>query len=89
MDQTPFSGTSPGPSQQRGGSTSSRKVVLIVIGTLVLAFVAMLALPVVIFLIKFGWPMIRAYFDTGIKELEEEVDKVKAVAWYLWMYART
>jgi Flp pilus assembly pilin Flp len=34
--------------------------------------IAAVALPVLIILIKFGWPRIRAYFDRGLDELERE-----------------
>lgn len=30
-----------------------------------------IALPVLIFLIKFGWPRIREFFNQGLTELEE------------------
>lgn len=30
-----------------------------------------IALPVLIFLIKFGWPRIKAYFERGLEDLEE------------------
>ncbi len=30
-----------------------------------------IALPVLIFLLKFGWPRIKAYFNRGLEELEE------------------
>ncbi len=30
-----------------------------------------IALPILIFLIKFGWPRVKAYFNKGLNELEE------------------
>jgi Flp pilus assembly pilin Flp len=36
--------------------------------------IAAIALPVLIIIIKFGWPRIKAYFDEGLDELERETD---------------
>ena len=36
-----------------------------------------IALPVLIFLIKVGWPKIREYFDKGLDELKQDVDQAK------------
>ena len=36
--------------------------------------IAAVALPVLIIIIKFGWPRIKAYFDEGMNELERESD---------------
>lgn len=36
-----------------------------------------IALPILIFLIKFGWPRIKAYFNRGLDDLETEGEKVK------------
>ena len=33
--------------------------------------VALIALPILIFLYKFGWPKIKGYFVEGLDELEE------------------
>ncbi len=33
-----------------------------------------IALPILIFLIKYGWPRIKAYFEQGIETLEEGAD---------------
>ncbi len=30
-----------------------------------------IAIPVLIFLLKFGWPRIKAYFERGLDDLEE------------------
>ena len=38
--------------------------------------VAAIALPILIYLIKFGWPMIKKYFETGINNLENEGNNV-------------
>ena len=34
-----------------------------------------IALPVLIIIIKFGWPRIRDYFYKGIQDLESETDQ--------------
>ena len=34
-----------------------------------------IVLPILIFLIKFGWPKIRDYFNRGLETLEEESDR--------------
>ncbi len=36
-----------------------------------------IALPVLIFLIKVGWPKIKEYFDKGLEELKTDVDEAK------------
>ncbi len=36
-----------------------------------------IALPILIFLLKFGWPRIRNFFDDGMKDLGNESDRVK------------
>lgn len=33
-----------------------------------------IAIPILIFLIKFGWPRIRDYFEKGLDDLEEGSD---------------
>jgi len=33
-----------------------------------------IALPILIFLIKVGWPYIRAYFEQGVTELRQGAD---------------
>ena len=35
-----------------------------------------IALPILIFLLKFGWPKIRDYFNTGMTQLENEGSRV-------------
>lgn len=35
-----------------------------------------IALPILIFIIKIGWPKIRDYFDTGLQDLKSESEKV-------------
>lgn len=35
-----------------------------------------IALPILIFIIKFGWPRIRDYFYKGMDELESESDRI-------------
>ena len=34
-----------------------------------------IAIPVLIIIIKFGWPKIKAYFDKGMQDLEQNSDK--------------
>ncbi len=34
--------------------------------------IAAIALPILIFILKIGWPKIRNYFDTGMQDLENE-----------------
>ena len=36
-----------------------------------LAFVGAIALPILIFVIKFGWPRIKQYFNNGLQDLEQ------------------
>ncbi len=36
--------------------------------------IAAVALPVLIIIIKFGWPKIKSYFDTGMNQLERETN---------------
>ena len=35
-----------------------------------------IALPILIFLLKYGWPRIRDYFFEGLRDLEQESDNV-------------
>ena len=35
-----------------------------------------IALPILIFVIKYGWPRIRNYFQKGMTDLEQNSDKV-------------
>ncbi len=34
-----------------------------------------IALPILIFLIKFGWPRIKAYFEKGLDDLESGTEQ--------------
>ena len=34
-------------------------------------------LPVLIFLIKYGWPLVKTYFNTGIQNLQENSDQAQ------------
>ena len=34
-----------------------------------------IALPILIFLIKYGWPRIRDFFFKGVEDLESEADR--------------
>ena len=34
-----------------------------------------IALPILIFLIKYGWPRIKEYFISGLEDLEEGADR--------------
>jgi len=36
-----------------------------------------IALPILIFLLKFAWPKIKDYFNEGMQDLETESDRVK------------
>ena len=36
-----------------------------------------IAIPILIFLLKFGWPRIRDYFGGGVERLEIEADRTK------------
>jgi len=36
-----------------------------------------IALPILIFLIKIGWPRVKAYFNRGLEELEEGADQAR------------
>ena len=36
-----------------------------------------IAIPVLIFLLKFGWPKIKNYFNDGMVDLEAEADSVR------------
>ena len=38
--------------------------------------IAAIALPVLIVIIKYGWPAIRSYFDRGLQSLEQNTDDV-------------
>ena len=38
--------------------------------------VAAIALPILIYLIKFGWPSIKKYFESGMQNLENEGNNV-------------
>lgn len=35
-----------------------------------------IALPILIFLLKFAWPKIKNYFNEGMRDLETESDRV-------------
>ena len=35
-----------------------------------------IALPILIFVIKFGWPRIRNYFYSGMQKIEGETDRM-------------
>jgi hypothetical protein len=37
-----------------------------------------IALPILIFVIKYGWPRIRNYFYKGMTDLEQNSDKVSS-----------
>lgn len=36
-----------------------------------------IALPILIFLLKYGWPKIKNYFNKGMQNLETESDRVQ------------
>jgi len=35
-----------------------------------------IAIPILIFFMKFGWPRVRNYFDTGLQNLQGTTDRV-------------
>lgn len=37
-----------------------------------------IALPILIFIIKFGWPRIRNYFYSGLTDLEGQTERLKS-----------
>ncbi len=37
-----------------------------------------IAIPILIFLIKFGWPRIKNYFNQGLEDLETEGERVRS-----------
>lgn len=39
--------------------------------------VGAIAIPILIFLLKYGWPRIRDYFNQGMDNLEQESDRVQ------------
>jgi Flp pilus assembly pilin Flp len=39
--------------------------------------IAAIAIPILIFLLKFGWPKIRDYFNQGLENLETEGDNIQ------------
>jgi len=39
--------------------------------------IAAIALPVLIFILKYGWPKIKNYFSGGMRDLENESDRIK------------
>ena len=36
-----------------------------------------IAIPILVFILKFGWPKIRDYFNQGMDDLQTEGDNVK------------
>lgn len=52
--------------QDEAGSVSLETILII----------GAIALPILIFSIKFGWPRIRGYFNEGIEQLQHETSKV-------------
>jgi len=39
-----------------------------------------IAIPILIFILKFGWPKIRDYFNEGLEDLETQSDNVTSGA---------
>ena len=39
--------------------------------------IAAVAIPILIFLIKYGWPMIKNYFNQGMTDLQAGADQAK------------
>ena len=48
--------------QDEGGTVSLETILII----------GAIALPVLIFLLRFGWPRIKGYFERGLEDLEAE-----------------
>jgi len=48
--------------QDQRGSVSLEQILII----------GAIALPILIFLIKFGWPRVKGYFNQGLEDLETE-----------------
>jgi len=46
--------------QDEGGSVSIETILII----------AAIAIPILIFILKFGWPRIKAFFDSGMDDLD-------------------
>ena len=46
--------------QDEGGSVSIETILII----------AAIAIPILIFILKFGWPRIKAFFDNGMDDLD-------------------
>ena len=42
--------------------------------------IAAIALPILIFILKFGWPKIKAFFNQGINDLEGNAQQAGATA---------
>ncbi len=40
--------------------------------------IAAIALPILIFVIKYGWPRIKEFFDKGMRDLEEGAEQGQA-----------
>lgn len=40
--------------------------------------IAAVALPILIFVIKYGWPRIKEFFDKGMRDLEEGAEQGQA-----------
>ena len=40
--------------------------------------IAAIAIPILIFILKFGWPMIREFFEEGMEDLEGAADDAAA-----------
>jgi hypothetical protein len=40
--------------------------------------IAAVALPILIFVIKYGWPRIKTFFDKGMQDLEEGAEQGQA-----------
>ena len=40
--------------------------------------IAAIAIPILIFLLKFGWPKVRDYFNQGLQNLETEGNNVQS-----------
>jgi len=41
--------------------------------------IAAIAVPILIFILKFGWPRIKNFFDSGMNDLEGAADNAKGL----------
>lgn len=74
------------PQKRSGGIPTP---LLIAIVAVAIVFALLFTLPVLIFLLKVGWPHIKAYFHPGLEDLKAAADQVQQATWYLGMWLRS